>query len=61
MQVSVLASGSKGNAIFIEMDGTRLLVDAGIGVRRVARELGEFSVSLESLDAIFISFQAVLS
>ena len=57
MQVSVLASGSKGNAIFIEMDGTRLLVDAGVGVRRVARELGELSVSLESLDAIFVTHE----
>lgn len=57
MQVSVLASGSKGNAIFIEMDETRLLVDAGIGVRRVARELREFSVPLESLDAIFITHE----
>ena len=57
MQVSVLASGSKGNAIFVEMDGTRLLVDAGVGVRRVARELGEFSVPLESLDAIFITHE----
>ena len=57
MQVSVLASGSKGNAIFVEMDGTRLLVDAGVGVRRVARELGELSVPLESLDAIFITHE----
>ena len=57
MQVSVLASGSKGNAIFIEMDGTRLLVDAGVGVRRVARELGELSVTLDSLDAIFITHE----
>lgn len=57
MQVSVLASGSKGNAIFIEMDGTRLLVDAGVGVRRVARELGALSVTLESLDAIFITHE----
>ncbi len=57
MQVSVLASGSKGNAIFIEMDGTRLLVDAGVGVRRVKRELGALSVPLESLDAIFITHE----
>ena len=57
MQVSVLASGRKGNAIFIEMDETRLLVDAGIGVRRMARELGALSVPLESLDAIFITHE----
>ena len=57
MQVSVLASGSKGNAIFIEMDGTRLLVDAGVGVRSVARALGAMSVPLGSLDAILITHE----
>ena len=57
MRVSVLASGSKGNAIFVEMDGTRVLIDAGVGVRRVARELGALSVSMESLDAIFITHE----
>ena len=57
MRVSVLASGSKGNAIFVEMDGTRVLIDAGVGVRRVARALGELSVPLESLDAIFITHE----
>ena len=35
MRVSILASGSKGNAAFIEMDGKRLLVDVGIGIRRL--------------------------
>jgi phosphoribosyl 1,2-cyclic phosphodiesterase len=33
MRVSILASGSKGNASLYESGGTRLLVDAGIGVR----------------------------
>ena len=57
MRVSVLASGSKGNAIFIEMDETRVLVDAGIGVRRVGRALSSLSASLDSLDAIFITHE----
>ena len=33
MQVAVLASGSKGNATFIELDGKKLLIDAGISAR----------------------------
>ncbi len=59
MRVSVLASGSKGNAIFVEMDGARVLVDAGVGVRRVTRELCELSVTPESLDAIFITHEHI--
>ena len=57
MIVSVLASGSKGNAIFVEMDGARVLIDAGVGVRRVGRELSSLSASLDSLDAIFITHE----
>ncbi|MBO6236667.1 MAG: MBL fold metallo-hydrolase, partial [Schwartzia sp.] len=57
MRVSVLASGSKGNSVFIEMDDTRLLVDAGVGVRRIERELAELSVPLESLDAVFVTHE----
>ena len=34
MQVSVLASGSRGNAVYVEMDGVRLLLDAGISATR---------------------------
>ena len=57
MKVSVLASGSKGNSIFIEMDDTRLLVDAGVGVRRIERALAELSVPLDSLDAVFVTHE----
>ena len=57
MIVSVLASGSKGNAIFVEMDGARVRIDAGVGVRRVGRALSSLSASLNSLDAIFITHE----
>ena len=57
MQVSVLASGSKGNATFIEMDGTRILVDAGISARRIKNALADISVDVASLDGIFITHE----
>ena len=57
MQVSVLASGSKGNSIFIEMDGTRVLVDAGISARRIRKSLEELAVDVSSLDGIFITHE----
>ncbi len=41
MKVTVLASGSSGNATFVESNGTRILVDAGIGPRILARKLAE--------------------
>ena len=43
MQLHVLASGSSGNAIFIELGGARILVDAGISARRIDRSLMPFT------------------
>lgn len=41
MRITVLASGSSGNATLLESRGTRILVDAGIGSRTLARKLQE--------------------
>ncbi len=57
MRVSILASGSKGNAAFIEMDGQRFLVDAGIGVRRLKKNLESLAAPLDSLDAVLITHE----
>lgn len=57
MQVSVLASGSKGNCTFIDMEGSRLLVDAGISARRIKQELGHIGYSIEELDGVFITHE----
>ena len=57
MQVSVLASGSKGNSIFVEIGGTKLLVDAGISARRIKKSLGEIAVGVEELDGILITHE----
>ena len=40
MKVTVLASGSGGNATLFEAGGTRVLVDAGIGLRALVERLG---------------------
>ena len=57
MNVSVLASGSKGNAIFVELDGTRLLVDAGISATRVKRGLMEQGIDAAKLDGILVTHE----
>ena len=57
MRVSVLASGSKGNSVFVEMDGMRLLVDAGISARRICQSLAALSVDAASLDGVFITHE----
>lgn len=57
MQVSVLASGSKGNSIFVEAGDTRILVDAGISARRIKKALGDINVSIEDLNGILITHE----
>jgi phosphoribosyl 1,2-cyclic phosphodiesterase len=37
VRVTVLSSGSAGNAVLVEADGTRVLVDAGLHARDLAR------------------------
>ena len=57
MRLSILASGSKGNAIFMEMDGTRLLLDVGIGLRRLKQGLAALGMTLEALDGVFLTHE----
>lgn len=59
MRVSVLASGSKGNASFVEMSGVRLLIDAGISARRIATELNALGVDPSELDGVLITHEHI--
>lgn len=40
MRVTVLGSGSKGNAVLVETADTLVLVDAGFSARDMERRLG---------------------
>ncbi len=57
MQTAVLGSGSKGNSVYIEMEGVHMLVDAGIGVRRVMKSLKEIGVTPDMLSAVFLTHE----
>lgn len=52
-----LASGSKGNALFLGTDQTRVLIDAGISATALEKKLAEIEVSLESIQAILITHE----
>ncbi len=52
-----LASGSKGNAIFVGTRTTRVLIDAGIRAKTVEERLASIGVALESLQAILITHE----
>jgi phosphoribosyl 1,2-cyclic phosphodiesterase len=55
MRVTVLGSGSTGNATLIEADGVRILVDAGFSGKDIAMRLATVGVDAASIDAILIT------
>lgn len=55
MNVTVLGSGSSGNAILVESGETRVLVDAGFSGRDLERRLASVDVRPESITALLIT------
>jgi phosphoribosyl 1,2-cyclic phosphodiesterase len=53
----VLASGSSGNSSLVATTRTRILIDAGLGVRDLSRRLAASGESLDALDAILITHE----
>ncbi|HWD97476.1 MAG TPA: MBL fold metallo-hydrolase [Bryobacteraceae bacterium] len=53
----VLASGSSGNAAFLATSKTRILIDAGLSVRELARRLALIGESPEALDAVLVTHE----
>jgi phosphoribosyl 1,2-cyclic phosphodiesterase len=57
--MTVLASGSKGNATVIAAGSTRILVDAGMSCRELMRRMAQTGEDPEALDAILITHEHV--
>jgi phosphoribosyl 1,2-cyclic phosphodiesterase len=55
--LSVLASGSKANAILICEDKTKILIDAGLGIRNMTAALTEVGLRPTDLTAILITHE----
>lgn len=52
-----LASGSKGNCIYIGTKETRLLIDAGLSATAIEKKLAEIDVSLASIQAVLVTHE----
>ncbi|HEY2381921.1 MAG TPA: MBL fold metallo-hydrolase [Terriglobia bacterium] len=55
--VSVLGSGSRGNATFVKTDRVRLLIDAGMSRKEIARRLESIGEDPDGIDAVFITHE----
>lgn len=52
-----LASGSKGNCIYLGTNQTKILIDAGISTKVLQARLSEINVDLADIDAILITHE----
>ncbi|HLS07756.1 MBL fold metallo-hydrolase [Lentibacillus sp.] len=57
LRFSVLASGSTGNAFYIESDNQKLLVDAGLSGKQMDRLFREVAVDPLGLDGILVTHE----
>jgi phosphoribosyl 1,2-cyclic phosphodiesterase len=57
MRVSILASGSGGNACVVESGRTRVLVDAGLSARELERRLSARGIDPGTVRALFVTHE----
>jgi phosphoribosyl 1,2-cyclic phosphodiesterase len=57
MKITVLGSGSTGNAVLISSGRTNVLVDAGLSAREILKRLAEMGVAADDLDGILITHE----
>lgn len=57
MKITVLGSGSTGNAILIVAGETRVLVDAGLSAKEISRRLALVGEDVQRLDGIVVTHE----
>ncbi len=57
LEITILASGSAGNAALVRAGETRILLDAGLSARRLEERLARCGTMLSRLDAIVLTHE----
>lgn len=57
MKICSLASGSKGNCLYLETADTRLLIDAGLPLKEITVRLEQIGVSPESINTLLVTHE----
>lgn len=59
MKVSVLASSSSGNAIYLEEGDCRVLIDVGLSAKQIELRLKQIGVDPASIQALFVTHEHI--
>ncbi len=54
-----LYSGSTGNSFFVQTENTKILIDAGVSCKKIEKALEALNISLNDIDAIFITHEHI--
>ena len=57
LRICTLASGSKGNCVYVEGGKTKVLIDAGLTLRETRLRLAEIGVKAEEITAVLITHE----
>lgn len=57
MKITVLASGSGGNATYLESNDTKILIDCGITNRQITKRLEDRELTLDNLNGILVTHE----
>ena len=57
LRFASLSSGSKGNCLAVEADGSRLLLDCGLSVRETERRLARLELMPTDIDAMVVTHE----
>ncbi len=59
LKLCTLCSGSSGNAVLVEADGTKILIDCGITGKTAAERLCEIGIDPSELSAILVTHEHI--
>jgi len=57
MKMWALGTGSRGNAVLFESEGSRVLIDAGFAIRDLEARLGAIGVPAESIEDLVVTHE----
>ena len=57
MRFASLGSGSRGNALIVDVGDTRVLLDCGFSVKASVERLGRLGIAAESIDAVLLTHE----
>ena len=59
MRICLLASGSRGNSLYLESGATRLLIDAGLSLREMKARLAAIEVDPASIHGVLLTHEHI--